>query len=81
MRHADCSLIVALDGRLDYTAWNLMSGLIDDLRQIASDRVVFDVSKVSTVDCVGLGMLCLARDALGTTLALRGASGPFLLAA
>lgn len=76
--HQEDTLTVALDGIMDYTTTSQMEGLIGDLHSIKSGRVIFDLTKVSRVDSVGLGMLHLAKDEIltnGTRLTLRGASG------
>ncbi len=60
--HIGHTMTVCFSGALDYTTFSLMDGLISELKEVNSDEVRFDLSKVSRVDSVGLGMLFMARD-------------------
>lgn len=77
LSHAESILTVSLDGNLDHTAGSSWQQLIDEIVPIRASRVIVDLSRVSRVDSVGLGMLHLVRDAvtgIGARLVLCGAS-------
>lgn len=58
-------LIVALEGRLDFAAERQFQELLAALVVSRKRRVTFDLSGLSHIDSVGLGLLYIAREDLG----------------
>lgn len=58
-------LIVALEGRLDFAAERQFLELLADLIGLRKQRILFDLSGLSHIDSVGLGLLYIAREDLG----------------
>jgi len=72
------AIIVSCEGQLDFSANETFEGLIDDLRARKPRRLIFDLSGVTGIDSVGLGLLYIAKeemDDLGATMALSKAQG------
>lgn len=59
-------LTVALEGRLDFAAERQFLELLADLVASRRRRVSFDLSSLSHIDSVGLGLLYIAREDLGS---------------
>ena len=57
---------VALDGQLNFAANEEFEGLLTALLNYRNRCVVFDMSQLTAVDSVGLGLLYIARDDLET---------------
>jgi len=58
-------LTVALEGRLDFAAERQFQELLADLVVSHKRRILFDLSGLSHIDSVGLGLLYIAREDLG----------------
>ncbi|CCG39904.1 STAS domain-containing protein [Magnetospirillum molischianum] len=61
----DDGLTVALEGRLDFAAERQFQELLADLVVSHRRQVRFDLSGLSHVDSVGLGLLYIAHEDLG----------------
>ncbi|SEH33641.1 STAS domain-containing protein [Magnetospirillum fulvum] len=59
-------LTVTLEGRLDFAAERQFLELLSDLVVSHRRRVRFDLSGLSHIDSVGLGLLYIAREDLGS---------------
>lgn len=68
--------VVALEGQLDFSANNSFEELLDALKQNSPSGIVFDMSALSSIDSVGLGLLYIAReDFSGIQVSLRKPHG------
>ena len=67
------AVTVALQGQLNFAANDTFAILLRDLDGVSGSRVVFDLSALSHIDSVGLGLLYIAQeelDRLGTAMSL-----------
>lgn len=73
------AITVALNGQLDLDANEKFAAMLRDLEGIGTAQVVFDLSGLTHMDSVGLGLLYIAQEELdrgGNRLALSMPSGP-----
>lgn len=62
--HNDQGVTVALSGQLNFAANDIFAGLLKELDVLRSARVTFDMSGLSHIDSVGLGLLYIAQEEL-----------------
>jgi anti-sigma B factor antagonist len=62
---AGSDVVVRFDGRFDFTAGEVFRSALGRVRDQTGTVVVFDFSKLTHVDSVGLGLLLAAKDELG----------------
>ena len=70
---------VALNGQLDFAANETFAVLLKDIGEVDSGMVTFDLSGLTHIDSVGLGLLYIAQEELdrtGSRVALSSAHGP-----
>ncbi|WP_096701184.1 STAS domain-containing protein [Magnetospirillum sp. 15-1] len=58
------AVTVALQGQLNFAANETFAVLLRDLDGVGKARVVFDLSALSHIDSVGLGLLYIAQEEL-----------------
>jgi anti-anti-sigma factor len=69
---------IALSGQLNFAAHETFAGILHDLESVQSSKVVFDLSGLSHIDSVGLGLLYIAHEELdraGNRMALSSPQG------
>lgn len=67
------ALTVALQGDLKFTDSRTFASLLRDLGEVAGTRIVFDLSAISHIDSIGLGLLYMAQeklDGVGASMSL-----------
>lgn len=67
------AVTVALQGQLNFAANDTFAVLLRDLDSVGRAKVVFDLSGLSHIDSVGLGLLYIAQEELdraGATMSL-----------
>ncbi|BAE52157.1 STAS domain-containing protein [Paramagnetospirillum magneticum] len=72
------AVTVALQGQLNFAANDIFAGLLRDLDGVEAKQVVFDLSGLSHIDSVGLGLLYIARedlDGVGAVMSLAKPQG------
>lgn len=68
--------LVTLEGQLDFSANDTFEKLLDALKSNPPTRLVFDLTGLSTIDSVGLGLLYIASEDLsGVPVILRNPQG------
>lgn len=68
--------LVTLEGQLDFSANDVFEKLLDGLKGTTPSKLVFDLSGLSTIDSVGLGLLYIASEDLeGVPVVLRKPQG------
>lgn len=68
--------LVVLEGQLDFSANDTFEKLLDGLKSAPPAKLVFDLSGLSTIDSVGLGLLYIASEDLqGVPVVLRNPQG------
>ncbi|MBI3446019.1 MAG: STAS domain-containing protein [Magnetospirillum sp.] len=60
------AVTVALEGQLNFAANEEFSTLLGELSDVEKGRVIFDLSSLSHMDSVGLGLLYIAKEELDT---------------
>ncbi|OJX79439.1 STAS domain-containing protein [Magnetospirillum sp. 64-120] len=68
--------LVVLEGQLDFSANDTFEKLLDTLKSSKPAKLVFDLSGLTTIDSVGLGLLYIASEDLqGVPVVLRNPQG------
>ncbi|MBR9970935.1 STAS domain-containing protein [Magnetospirillum sulfuroxidans] len=68
--------LVTLEGQLDFSANDTFEKLLDGLKSAPPSKLIFDLSALSTIDSVGLGLLYIASEDLeGVPVVLRNPQG------
>jgi HptB-dependent secretion and biofilm anti anti-sigma factor len=68
--------LVTLEGQLDFSANDTFEKLLDALKSNPPSTLVFDLTALSTIDSVGLGLLYIASEDLsGVPVILRNPQG------
>lgn len=68
--------LVTLEGQLDFSANDTFEKLLDVLKSNPPTTLVFDLTALSTIDSVGLGLLYIASEDLsGVPVILRNPQG------
>ena len=78
LQNGDGEAVVALDGRLDFTANEDFRELLTQAHELRPKRLVFDLGALAAIDSVGLGLLYIAQEDLGlveTRITLRNPQG------
>jgi len=78
IRGDDTAKELFLQGRLTFSDNVVFRKIVDDLKEYAGEKCIFDLSGLEFIDSAGLGMLMLLRDAtVGRPFAIsiRGADG------
>jgi anti-anti-sigma factor len=70
------AVTVALKGQLNFAANEAFAGLLRDLDGVGKAQVVFDLSGLSHIDSVGLGLLYIAREDLDGVGAMMSLAKP-----
>lgn len=70
------AVTVAIQGQLNFAANEEFNSLLHDLDRLENCKVVFDLSGLSHIDSVGLGLLYIAREELDRSGASLCLSGP-----
>lgn len=58
---------VVLEGQLNFSANDSFQTLLSDLGRLKARKVLFEMSGLSHIDSVGLGLLYIASEDLGDT--------------
>lgn len=68
--------LVTLEGQLDFSANDTFEKLLDVLKSNPPSTLIFDLTGLSTIDSVGLGLLYIASEDLsGVPVILRNPQG------
>lgn len=70
--------IIHLEGQLNFSANEFFEDLVQKLVSRGRKKIVFELSKVTHIDSVGLGLLFIAREdlnAASSTLSLKSPQG------
>jgi len=73
MRQEGGGYVISLEGQLNFAANEEFQGLLEQLASCRNANVTLDLSGITHVDSVGLGLLYVARDDLadrGSTIVL-----------